>query len=347
MTKRLSQLTRLRGARGDLPASDHEGLPCRRKPSFGSSNTTHTRSVRVEDEEEEVRVFAYPSDAAEGTNADYNRDNHADHATDTDVEGVRAALATVFFSLLPGAMRRLTGGGSRGGVFLFNNHYVVKSGCKAAVTSNADADADVTATSADTADATTEAADITKANDTADDSFGWHTDAAEQLALCLTPAARAQDYVSFWCPLDACSEANGTLVVQPAFAPPPAVTTTTRSVSAAGWPTQSAGSADSFVPATGQPIRSMRPADLYSEARLFSVVGGDTGGEVGASEEKNGHRVDAADAEARRLGGLGVGLEAPPEALPEVTAPSGDNSDAARGGVTITARLKTSNLYKP
>jgi len=66
-------------------------------------------------------------------------------------------------------------------------------------------------------------------------------------------------------------------------------------------------------------------------------VGGDTGGEVGASEEKNGHRVDAADAEARRLGGLGVGLEAPPEALPEVTAPSGDNSDAARGGVTITA----------
>ena len=107
------------------------------------------------------------------------------------VEHVRAALEEVLFGLLPRAVRCLFARRVRSGapVFLFNNHYVVKPGGG-------------------------------RGGDAADDSFGWHTDAAEQLALCLTSEARSAEYTSFWCPLDACSESNGTLVVQPGFVQP-------------------------------------------------------------------------------------------------------------------------------
>ena len=114
----------------------------------------------------------------------------AAQCADADFDDVHAAVEEVLFTLLPAALRALTGcaggAGGAGPVYLFNQHYVVKG-------------------------------------PRSDSAFGWHTDAEEQLALCLTAQARAQEYVSFWCPLDDCGapNTNGTLVVQPGFAEPP------------------------------------------------------------------------------------------------------------------------------
>lgn len=45
-------------------------------------------------------------------------------------------------------------------------------------------------------------------------SFGWHTDAAEQLAMCFHQP-NSIPYISLWCPLDKMTKENGTLRMAP------------------------------------------------------------------------------------------------------------------------------------
>lgn len=207
MTKRLELVRRGGGGRVPPSAADDD-----EKDEVHMGHAMGKQGKKEEDEEEE---WGLHRGYAMGKQAEKEEEDVADVRDDVtkineETEGVRAALEEAFFTLLPKAMRRLTSerdSHSHGGeIFLFNNHYVVKPGCDAKKT---------------TAAAEAAAAEATAAEAAADDSFGWHTDASEQLALCLTPEARSREYVSFWCPLDATSEANGTLVVRPRFEEPP------------------------------------------------------------------------------------------------------------------------------